>query len=192
MSKPETQRNLDQAERHVTGGDEAKALRVLDTVYLDVQPTHDLASVRRAIAILAGIEESAIGQGNRKARRLRSEFAELERSYASQEARDTVASGEGGGGQVPGGSPLAAHASADGRRAYPGWIDTVVGCLWVFLVFELIAGVIVAVATDRTAYRVVAIGVAVFWATMISSIIAVIVLLERILETAIRQSSPDA
>ena len=192
MSKPETQRKLDQAERHVAEGDQARALRVLDTVYLDVQPTHDLAGVRRAIAILAGIDESAIGQGNRKARRLRSEFAELERSYASQEAQDTVASGVGGAGQVAAGSPPAAYGSIDGHRAYPGWIDTVVVFLWVFLVIELIAGVIVALATDRAVYRVVAIGAAVFWATMIGAIIAVIVLLERILQTGIRQSAADA
>jgi hypothetical protein len=154
-----------QAERDAESGDPASALRALERAYVPVQKARDVETSERALALARRLaEESSLGGGDRrKARGIVSWYQMLVRGHA-----------QGGAPSVP---PSLT------------WIDSLVVILSLFVVLELIGGVLVAVGSDSANARIAAIAAAIIGATMLLALIAVIRLLQAI-ERNTRSSEP--
>jgi hypothetical protein len=163
-----------QAERDAESGDMGAALRGLDRAYLPVQRPRDLASVQRALTLARRIqaETTLTARERRQARSMVESYAELERSY-SRPARAVVT------------------AQPRAPRGLPSleWIHGLVGILAVFIILVLVGGLLLASAASTANERVAAIGGAIFWATVLAALIAVIRLLQAI-ERNTRSSEP--
>ena len=75
-----------------------------------------------------------------------------------------------------------------GRRRSLAWIDSLIVILGLFVVLELIGGVVVALGADNANAKIAAIAAAVIGATMLLALIAVI----RLLQAIERNSQPAA
>jgi hypothetical protein len=154
-----------QAERDAEGGDSASALKALERAYGPVQRARDGETAERALALARRLadEQSLSGAERRKARGIVSWYQILVRGHAQSAAR--------------------------GLPRSLAWIDSLVVILGLFVVLELIGGVLVAVGSDSANARIAAIAAAIIGATMLLALIAVVRLLQAI-ERNTRSSEP--
>jgi hypothetical protein len=165
-----------EAEREAQAGATGAALRALDRAYVPVQTPRDLATVRRAVALARRIQSGSTltGRERRKVRNIVEAYEELERSYSSPAAR------------------AAAALPPRGPRPLPslGWVDGLVAVLGCFTALVLVGGLVVLVEANTATARVATVAGAVFWATILGALIAIIRLLQAI-ERNTRSSEPD-
>jgi len=150
-----------QAERDAESGDYSSALKALERAYAPVQKSRDSEITERALALARSLadERSLGGGGRRKARGIVSWYDHLARG----------------------------HAHGGGRRSL-AWIDSLIVILGLFVVLELIGGVVVALGADNANAKIAAIAAAIIGATMLLALIAVI----RLLQAIERNSQPAA
>jgi uncharacterized membrane protein len=165
-----------QAERDAEAGAMGAALRALDRAYVAVQTPRDVASVQRALTLARRIqaEPTLTGRERRRARSMVESYAELERSYSRPAPR------------------AVATVAPRPPRGLPSleWIHGLVGILAVFIALVLIGGLVLASAASTANERVAAIGGAIFWATILAALVAILRLLQAI-ERNTRSSEPD-
>ncbi|HEY3765313.1 MAG TPA: hypothetical protein VGL44_09150 [Gaiellales bacterium] len=171
---------IDRAESHLVEGDAAAARSSLEKAYIPVQGDRDLAAVRRALALVREVETAAAtgSRERRKARRIGGWYAELEPSYAMTAPLRLGASAGGSTGGTGGDGPSATGAAGHGPSLE--WIDGLIGILGIFTILELIGGGLIAAEADATTSKVAGIAGAVFAATMLLALIAILRLLQRI------------
>jgi hypothetical protein len=162
-----------EAEREAESGNHENALKAVERAYVPVQKARELELTDRALAVTRRLaDEPALGgRERRKARGIVSWYELLVRGHAQSAAQ-------------------AARASA--ARPFPpslAWIDGLVVVLGLFVGLDLIGGGLVAIAADATNERISAIAGAIFAATMMLALIAIIRLLQAI-ERNHRSSEP--
>ena len=154
-----------QAQRDAEGANPANALRALEQAYVPVQKARDIETAERALALARRLaEKQSLGGGERrKARGIASWYEMLVRGHA--------------------------HSAARGFSHSLAWIDSLIVILSLFVVLELVGGVLVAMGADNANIRIAEIAAAIIGATMLLALVAVIRLLQAIERNA-RSSEP--
>ena len=154
-----------QAEQDAGRGDYRSAVRALELAYVPVQRPRDVETIERALALARRIaaEERADGRDRRKAERSVAWYETLAWDAAHSPARQV---------RQPPSRPAGPPALA--------WIDGLVVILSLFVVIELVGGVAVASAASTANERIAAVAGAIFGATMLLALIAVIRLLQAV------------
>jgi hypothetical protein len=154
-----------QAEREAEGGNAEAALKALERAYVPAQRPRDIETIRRALALAERIaaDEHADARDRRKAQRIAGWYETLVWDAEHSPARQV-------------GRPAA------GRNGPPSlaWIDSLVALLSVFVVLELVGGLLVTAAASTANQRIAAIAGAVFGAAMLLALLAIIRLLQAI------------
>jgi hypothetical protein len=154
-----------QAEREAEGGEYQGALTALERAYVPAQRPRDIETIQRALALARRIaaEEGAEARDRRKAERIAGWYETL--VWDAEHA------------PAP-----AARRPAGGRTGPPSlaWVDSLVALLGVFVVLELVGGLLVTAAASTANQRIAAIAGSIFGAALLLALIAVIRLLQAI------------